>query len=108
MKTTVFLDWLTVSPAKCSGGCTRAVLRCSPKRLQLCVARANPKHSIPVAMFIRTLLIYTLSFTVGIGAVTHAKTQLTEQPLQDTIENLVLVGYKRRPDGYLSHMNEAF
>ena len=37
-------------------------------------------------MFVKTLLVYGLSFTVGIGAVTHAKTQLAEQAIQETME----------------------
>ena len=38
-------------------------------------------------MFIKTLLVYGLSFAVGIGAVTHAKTQLVEQRLQEAAQN---------------------
>ena len=38
-------------------------------------------------MFVKTLLVYGLSFTVGIGAVTHAKTQLVEQALLKTMEH---------------------
>ena len=37
-------------------------------------------------MSMKAVVIYALSFTVGIGAVTHAKTQLIEQTLQETTE----------------------
>jgi len=37
-------------------------------------------------MLARTLFIYVLSFTVGIGAISHAKTQLSEQGLSETPE----------------------
>ena len=37
-------------------------------------------------MLARTLFIYVLSFTVGIGAVSHAKTQLIERALSEPTE----------------------
>ena len=57
-------------------------------------------------MFVRSLIIYALSFTVGAGAIVHAKIQWVEQALQETTENLILVGYTRRPDRYLTLRNK--
>ncbi len=37
-------------------------------------------------MSIKSLFIYTLSLTLGLGAVTHAKTQLVEQRLQESAQ----------------------
>ena len=37
-------------------------------------------------MSIKSLFIYTLSLTLGLGAVTHAKTQLVEQRLQEAAQ----------------------
>ena len=37
-------------------------------------------------MSVKSLLIIALSITVGVAAVTHAKTQLAEQALQETNE----------------------
>ena len=52
-------------------------------------------------MSMKAIVIYALSLTVGIGAVTHAKTQLIEQTLQETTEYEVLA-YRSAPsyDGY--------
>ena len=38
-------------------------------------------------MFIKDLLVYGLSLALGMGAVTHAKTQLVEQALLEIIED---------------------
>ena len=38
-------------------------------------------------MSVKSLLIIALSITVGVGAVTHAKTQLAEQAVQETMES---------------------
>ena len=46
----------------------------------------HPKHSLLKTMSIKSLLIIALSITVGVGAVTHAKTQLAEQAIQETME----------------------
>jgi len=35
----------------------------------------------------KSLFIYTLSFTLGIGAVTHAKSQLIEKGLQEATQS---------------------
>ena len=37
-------------------------------------------------MSVQSLLIIALSITVGVGDVTHAKTQLAEQAIQETME----------------------
>ncbi|KZR84915.1 hypothetical protein [Synechococcus sp. MIT S9504] len=42
-------------------------------------------------MFIKSTFVYTLSLTLGISAVTHAKTLLIEQAPQGTAENEELV-----------------
>ena len=47
---------------------------------------STPTHSFLQAMSVRSLLIIALSITVGVGAVTHAKTQLAEQAIQETME----------------------
>ena len=37
-------------------------------------------------MSVKSLFIYTLSLTLGIGAVTHAKSELIEQRLQEVAQ----------------------
>ena len=37
-------------------------------------------------MSVKSLFIYTLSLTLGLGAVAHAKTQLVEQRLQESAQ----------------------
>ena len=37
-------------------------------------------------MSVKSLFIYTLSLTLGIGAVTHAKSQLIEQGLEEVAQ----------------------
>ena len=48
-------------------------------------------------MSVQSLLIIALSITVGVGAVTHAKTQLAEQAIQETMESKQLT---YRTEGY--------
>tara|TARA_Y100000589_G_scaffold187937_1_gene177901 strand:+ start:361 stop:552 length:192 start_codon:yes stop_codon:yes gene_type:complete len=42
-------------------------------------------------MLMKSAFIYALSFTLGLAAVTHAKTLLIEQAVQQTIEDQELV-----------------
>jgi len=37
-------------------------------------------------MSVKSLFIYTLSLALGIGAVTHAKSQLIEQGLEEAVQ----------------------
>ena len=53
-------------------------------------------------MSIKATLIYALSLTLGIAAVTQAKTQLIEQTPQETNNNQELVYRTDRPDPYES------
>lgn len=41
-------------------------------------------------MSVKSVVVYALSLTVGIGAVTHAKTQLIEQALLETRDTIEL------------------
>ena len=50
-------------------------------------------------MSIKSLLIIALSITVGVGAVTHAKTQLAEPALQETMDQKDLA-YRTQRYGY--------
>ena len=59
----------------------------------------NPKHSLLKAMSIKSFFISTLSLTLGIGAVTHAKTQLIEQGHQETSETKELAHHSSIPSG---------
>ena len=51
-------------------------------------------------MSIKSLLIIALSITAGVGAATHAKTQLAEQALLETMEHKELAYYFPRGDYY--------
>ena len=53
-------------------------------------------------MSMKPTLIYALSLTLGIAAVTHAKTQLIEQTPQETNNNQELVYRTDRADPYES------
>ena len=55
-------------------------------------------------MSIKSLFIYTLSLTLGLGAVAHAKTQLVEQRLQEAAQTEELAYRTRLPvwPGYQS------
>ena len=46
-------------------------------------------------MSVKSLFIYTLSLTLGIGAVTHAKTQLIEQAFLETRDTIELADASR-------------
>ena len=48
-------------------------------------------------MSIKSLFIYTLSLTLGLGAVAHAKTQLVEQRLQEAAQTEEVAYRTRRP-----------
>ena len=50
----------------------------------------TPTQPLPEAMFVKSLFVYTLTLAVGLGAVTHAKTLLIEQSIQERTENLLL------------------
>ncbi|WP_413746806.1 hypothetical protein [Synechococcus sp. MIT S9507] len=45
-------------------------------------------------MLVKSLFVYTLTLAVGLGAVTHAKTQLIEQSIQERTENLLSAHHK--------------
>ena len=47
----------------------------------------HPKQFHPQAMLMKSAFVYALSLTLGIAAVTHAKTLLIEQVPQQTIED---------------------
>ena len=51
-------------------------------------------------MSIKAFMIYALSLTLGIGAVTHAKTQLIEQERLESNEKRELAYYSSRPQDY--------
>ena len=51
-------------------------------------------------MSIKHTIAYALSLTLGIAAVTHAKTILIEQTSQETNDNQELVYRTDRPDPY--------
>jgi hypothetical protein len=51
-------------------------------------------------MSVKSLLIIALSITVGVGAVTHAKTQLAEQARLETMEHKELAYVTPRYYGY--------
>ena len=53
-------------------------------------------------MSIKPAIVYALSLTLGIAAVTHAKTMLIEQTSQETNDNQELVYRTERPDPYES------
>ena len=61
-------------------GCTRRAVILKESRGQ------HPKHSLLNTMSVKSLLIIALSIAVGVGAVSHAKTQLAEQALEKTME----------------------
>ena len=46
-------------------------------------------------MSVKSVVIYALSLTVGIGAVTHAKTQLIEQAFLETRDTIELADASR-------------
>ena len=46
-------------------------------------------------MSVKSVVVYALSLTVGIGAVTHAKTQLIEQAFLETIDTIELADASR-------------
>ena len=50
-------------------------------------------------MSFKSLLIIALSITVGVGAVTHARTQLAENALQELMEQKELA-YRTERDGH--------
>ena len=50
-------------------------------------------------MSFKSLLIIALSITVGVGAVTHARTQLAENALQEFMEQKELA-YRTQRDGH--------
>ena len=54
----------------------------------------TPIQPLPEAMFVKSLFVYTLALAVGLGAVTHAKTQLIEQSIQERTENLLSAHHK--------------
>ena len=53
-------------------------------------------------MSIKPAIVYALSLTLGIAAVTHAKTMLIEQTSQETNDNQELVYRTERADPYES------
>ena len=53
-------------------------------------------------MSIKPAIAYALSLTLGIAAVTHAKTMLIGQTSQETNDNQELVYRTERPDPYES------
>lgn len=54
----------------------------------------TPIQLFPEAMLVKSLFVYTLTLAVGLGAVTHAKTQLIEQSIQERTENLLSAHHK--------------
>ena len=53
-------------------------------------------------MTIKSLFIYTLSLTLGLGAVAHAKTQLVEQRLQEAAQTEEVAYRTPRRPGFQS------
>ena len=53
-------------------------------------------------MSIKPAIVYALSLTLGLAAVTHAKTMLIEQTSQETNDTQELVYRTERPDPYQS------
>ena len=56
-------------------------------------------------MSIKSVVVYALSLTVGIGAVTHAKTQLIEQAFLETRDTIELADASRADLEDLNRLN---
>ena len=69
----------------CAASFTRRAVMLKKSRGQ------HPKQFHPHAMLMKSAFVYALSLTLGIAAVTHAKTLLIEQAPQQSIEDQELV-----------------
>ena len=58
-------------------------------------------------MSVKSLFVYTLSITLGIGAVTHAKSQLIEQGLEEAAQTEELALSHWRSEDELALSNET-